>query len=115
MKNQSSRNIERLRHILVAINQINEFTETVSELEFMKNALINNAVLYQFTIIGEAIVHVDDDILEKYDYPWYKVRAFRNLIAHEYFGIQLSAVWAVVQHDLPTLKKMVTMIIEREY
>jgi uncharacterized protein with HEPN domain len=115
MKNQSRRNIERLRHILDAINQINEFTEALSELEFIKNALINNAVLYQFTIIGEAIVHVDDKILEKYDYPWYKVRAFRNLIAHEYFGIQLSAVWAVVQHDLAELKTMVCIMIEKEF
>jgi uncharacterized protein with HEPN domain len=114
MKNQSGRNIESLRHILDAINQINEFTETVSELEFIKNALINNAVLYQFTIIGEAIVHVDDEILEKYDYPWYKVRAFRNLIAHECFGIQLSAAWAVVQHDLAELKTMVCIMIEKE-
>jgi len=114
MRNPVDRNAERLRHIADAINQIHEFAHEISEFEFTRNALINNAILYQFTIIGEAIVHVDDKILAKFDYPWYKVRAFRNLIAHEYFGIQLSAVWAVVQKDLPGLKAIIDTILENE-
>ena len=69
----------------------------------------------QFIIIGEAITRVDSDILERYDYPWYKVRSFRNLIAHEYFNIKLSAVWYLIQTDLSALKHMVGKIIKSEF
>ena len=66
-------------------------------------------------MIGEAIIHVEDEKLDKYDYPWHKVRSFRNIIAHKYFNIKLAAVWAIIQNDLPELKKVVEQILENEF
>jgi uncharacterized protein with HEPN domain len=57
---------------------------------------------------------VDDNVLTKYSYPWYKVKAFRNLIAHEYFNIKLSAVWQTVVKDIPVLKLIIERMIEEE-
>ncbi len=62
--------------------------------------------------IGEAVVHIGKDFLDKYEYPWYQVRAFRNLISHEYFQIQLRLVWVVIVKDLPELKKTIERILE---
>jgi uncharacterized protein with HEPN domain len=63
--------------------------------------------LFQFSVIGEAIIHIESSILDKYDYPWHKVRSFRNLISHEYFNIKLEAVWELIIADLPELKQVI--------
>jgi uncharacterized protein with HEPN domain len=77
--------------------------------------MIFDAVLLQFIIIGEAIIHVEKETLEKYDYPWFKVRAFRNFIAHEYFDINPCAVWKIIKQDVPELKTLVGLIILNEF
>lgn len=82
---------------------------------FCQSGLIHNAVLYQFSVIGEAINHIEDEKLEKYDYYWHRVRSFRNMIAHEYFNIKLIAVWEIIQNDLPELKEKVNQILTNEF
>ncbi len=58
---------------------------------------------------------VEGSILDKYEYPWYKIRAFRNLISHEYFNIKMEAVWEIIINDLPELKSIIDIIINKEY
>ena len=105
----------RLQHIIEAINKIEEYVSGISEKKFIESDLINNAVLYQFSIIGEAIIYIENEILDKYKYQWYKVRAFRNMIAHEYFNIKLEAVWSIINNDLPELKTVIKQILENEF
>jgi uncharacterized protein with HEPN domain len=102
----------RLEHIQQSIGRIREHTVSLTEKDFLKNALVQDAVLYQFSIIGEAIIYFDDEILLQYDYPWYAVRAFRNYIAHEYFGINLMKVWSTIEINLPELEKIIALIIQ---
>ena len=115
MKDRYLASRERFMHIQKAISDIEKFLDHCGEKEFTENELLHNAVLMQFIIIGEAIVNVDEGILEKYVYPWYKVRAFRNLIAHEYFNIKLSAVWDIIQNELCSLKMMINQILNNEF
>jgi len=107
MKNRKADNKDRLLQINKAISQIEIFVTDIRREEFYNNELISSAVLFQFSVIGEAIKHVSKDLLDEYHYPWYKVRAFRNLISHEYFRIELSAVWEVIDKDLPELKNII--------
>jgi uncharacterized protein with HEPN domain len=111
MKDKRKESFERLRHILKAINDIEIFTQNVSENDFIKDGILSSAVLFQFSVIGEAIIHVESSILDKYKYPWHKVRSFRNLISHEYFNIRLEAVWVIVIDDLPELKQVITKML----
>lgn len=115
MKDRYLTSRERLMHIQKAISDIEKFLDHSGEKDFTENELLHNAILMQFIIIGEAIINVDECILEKYVYPWYKVRAFRNLIAHEYFNIKLSAVWDIIQNELHTLKSMINQILNNEF
>ncbi len=115
MKDRKQDSKERLCHIQKAISDIERFLIHVDEKNFVDNDLIHNAVLMQCIIIGEAIAHIDERILAKYDYPWYKVRAFRNLIAHEYFNIKLSAVWEITQRDLHDLRTIIDYIVQKEF
>jgi uncharacterized protein with HEPN domain len=115
MKDSILESKRRLEHIEEAIINIEKFTKGQSLESFCSNDILWNAVLMQFIIIGEAIVNVDNNKLEKYSYPWYKVRSFRNMIAHEYFNIKLNAVWLIVESELPLLKTTIRKIIENEF
>jgi uncharacterized protein with HEPN domain len=115
MKDSRKDSLERLNHFVKGIKEIESYTNGISENVFLDNKLISSAVLFQFSVIGEAIVHVDSNILEPYNYPWFKVRSFRNLISHEYFNIKLEAVWEIIIKDLSELKKVVLNILEKEF
>lgn len=115
MKDNHLESKVRLEHILKAIADIEYFTINVTIQDFCENHMLNNAVLYNFTIIGEALIHVESEKLDQYDYPWYKVRSFRNMIAHEYFNIKLSAVWLIIKKDLPELKFLIERILTNEF
>ncbi|MFN4123849.1 MAG: DUF86 domain-containing protein [Flavobacteriales bacterium] len=67
--------------MLKAISAIESFVKNVDELHFAENEILQSAVLMQFLIMNETIAHVDNELLCKYAYPWYKIRAFRNFIA----------------------------------
>ena len=115
MKNNHLESKKRLDHILKAIEDIEKFVQNESMETFCQNDILNNAVLYNFTIMGEAIIHVETDMLDKYEYPWYKVRAFRNMISHEYFNIKMDAVWLIIYNDIPELKNLVEKILKNEF
>jgi uncharacterized protein with HEPN domain len=82
---------------------------------FLNDRVLINAALFQFAIIGEAIVQVDSDVLAKYEYPWHKVRGFRNFILHEYHAIEFRIVWEAIQKDLPELKKVIHAISQTNF
>lgn len=115
MRNNHVESKKRLEHILKAIEAIESYTKNESLETFIQTPLVNNAVLHNFTIIGEAINHVETEKLNKYEYPWYKVRAFRNMIAHEYFNLKLSAVWMTVVNDMPKLKLVISDMLNKEF
>ncbi|MCX6257838.1 MAG: DUF86 domain-containing protein [Bacteroidia bacterium] len=114
MKDNPSDSLIRLQHIEQAIDRIQKYVADETMISFCENDLVHDAVLFQFTVIGETIINVENNKLEKYEYPWYKVRLFRNLIAHEYFNIKLSAVWQIIKADLPALHDLILTIITNE-
>ena len=115
MRDSSITEKERLIHIQQAVTEIEVFTKDVSRESFLNNRVLINAVLFQFTIIGEAIIHLDDDLLARYAYPWHKVRGFRNFILHEYQAIEFRIVWEAINKDLPELKKITGQILTYEF
>lgn len=108
-------NKQRLEHIIEAINKIEKYCKDQDFKSFCENDMLNNAVLHQFLIMGEAIINIDKDILDKYKYPWHLPRSFRNFIAHEYFGINLEKVWNTVNIEIPLLKEVIYQIYNNEF
>ena len=105
---------ERIVHVLMAIQLIREFIDGVDEATFTKDLKIQSAVQYQFLVIGEAIRHLDNSILEKYDYPWHIPRSFRNFIIHEYHGVKMERIFFATQ-DLDDLEIKIRLILENEF
>jgi len=114
-KDSHVESFKRLQHIVEAIGEIQKYVQNETIASFCQSGIIHNAVLYQFSVIGEAINHVEDEKLVKYDFAWHKVRSFRNMIAHEYFNIKLVAVWAIIQNDLPELEGVINQILANEF
>jgi uncharacterized protein with HEPN domain len=115
MKNNRITTRDRLRHILDSISSIEAFLEGYTRSSFLDDRKTIDATLFQFAVIGEAIVRIDQEILDKYDFPWYKARAFRNFILHEYHAIEDRVIWDTAKKDLPLLKEIITMILRSEF
>jgi uncharacterized protein with HEPN domain len=105
---------ERVEHILEAIRLIREFVSGMNEKAFDKDVKVQSAVQYQFLLIGEAIRHIDQDILNKYDYPWHIPRSFRNFIIHVYHGIKTERIYYAAQ-DLDELENQIKSILQNEF
>jgi uncharacterized protein with HEPN domain len=115
MRDKIAESKERIEHILKAILDIESFTENQTKESFLESYVTINATLFQFAIIGEAIIRVDNEILSRYSYPWHRVRGFRNFILHEYHSIEYRIVWDAAKNDLSELKKVLKNILENEF
>lgn len=101
----------RIKDILQAIGDIQEYTKDITVSEFKKNKLVFAAVVRNLEIIGEASVHIPQALRDAHpDIPWKQMIAMRNTMIHEYFGVNMSIVWQAVQKDLPALKQQMLSI-----
>lgn len=94
-----------------SITKIEEYTQAISEDDFFKSDQIQDSVLRRLEIIGEAAKNIPADFRKKYpDIPWRDIADTRNILIHEYFGVNIERVWLVVKNDLPDLKKKLDKI-----
>ena len=106
------KDIIRLQHIFDAILEIENYTSKADFSDFEKNSMMLHASVRQLEIIGEASNHLSKEILKTYQtVEWKQIIGFRNLLIHEYFGVDITVVWNVIQFDLPHLKKEIIKII----
>jgi uncharacterized protein with HEPN domain len=104
-----------LRHILDAINTIQEYLQGVNEEKFKDTRLLQDGTIRQIEIIGEAIRHMSKDIRRTYsEIPWQDIAGMRDKLIHDYFGVDIEKVWDTTQEDLPILKEQVIGIL-RDY
>ena len=101
-----------LGDILDSIRRIESYTTNVSKEKLLENFMMQDAVMRQIEIIGEATNSISGEFQEKHDnLPWSQMRAIRNRIVHDYRGINLNIIWDTVQNDLPALKKQAQKIL----
>ena len=111
----SRESIDRIRDILAAINRIDKRTAGVTFSEFEANDTIANACLYDFIIIGEAAINIDGELKSRYSQiSWRLMGDMRNVIAHEYFQVELDIVWRTIQNYLPPLIPQLEEILHQE-
>jgi len=99
--------------ILEAIKKIEHYTKNLSSKKFSRNSLVIDAVVRNLEIIGEAVKKIPPDV--KREHPsveWRKFAGLRDILIHEYFGINLEIVWDICVHKLPSLKVSVQGILK---
>lgn len=103
----------RLQHILDAIIAIQGYVSEASYEDFMANPMMQDACVWQLQIIGEASSKVNKELKEaNSEIPWHDMKKFRNLAAHQYFGIDENIIWDIIQQDLDSLRKQVSVILD---
>jgi len=104
---------DRLRDILAAIEKIEGSAAEGKEL-FSKDEYRQIYVIHHIQIIGEAVRACIEDLSCKCpEYPWKQTIGMRNILVHQYFGINLNEVWAVIEKDLPILKKNIQQLLSQ--
>lgn len=103
-----------LDHILEAIRRIRTYTEDIVEVAFLEDTLVQDGVIRNIEVIGEAAKNVEQRYPEfstKHpEVPWGLVYAMRNRVAHGYFKIDLEIVWQTIQDYLPELELHLTKL-----
>jgi uncharacterized protein with HEPN domain len=104
-----------LGHILESIQRIQDYVECVTKEEFFEDLKLQDAVIRRLEVIGEAARQLSADLKARHrNIPWAQVIGMRNILIHEYFGVDLALVWATVQKDLPVLYKAILEILKAE-
>lgn len=102
-----------LKHIQESISVILEFTEGLTLTEFQNNRLVRDATIRNLEIIGEASKKISSDTRFNYpDIPFRNMAGMRDKLIHHYFGVDIPAVWAVVEDILPILSVRFDEIIK---
>ena len=101
-----------LDEILESITQIETYTAGLTAEQYQGNQLVQDAVVRRLEIIGEAVKHLPAEIKEQHsEVPWKRIAGTRDVLIHEYFGVDVDLTWAVVKDSLPILRSQVTAIL----
>ena len=93
-----------LDHILDCINNILAYTEGMSEESFYKNFMVQDAVVRNFEIIGEATKRISPEFKKSFPHiPWKKMAGMRDKLIHDYVHVDIETVWDAKTKDLPSL------------
>ena len=102
---------EYLLDIAEAIEQIEKYAERGRK-AFESDELIQSWVIRHLQIIGEAVRRLSPEFRSQHpEIPWSEITGMRNVLVHDYFSIDTAAVWAAVERDIPSLKKIISKLL----
>ncbi len=105
----------RVQDILNAIFIIQQRTDGLTFEEFRANEMLVESVLYKYIVIGEAAANIPAEIQSRNpEVPWRLMSDMRNIMAHEYFRVNLNIVWGTIQNNLPLLVEPLRNLLTSE-
>lgn len=116
MSRDQQRLQDYLAHIIQATQRIHHYTEDIDEVGFLNNELVQDAVIRNIEIIGEASNNIDkyyQDFAKLHpELPLVFAYEMRNAVAHGYFKVDLEIVWKTIKNDLPVLEQQTKEVLQ---
>jgi uncharacterized protein with HEPN domain len=105
----------RIKDILTAIDKIERYVDDANMSQFQKNELVVDAVIRNFEIIGEASKNIPKSIRGAYsNIPWDEMCGIRDILIHEYFGVDIKILWHTAKKYLPPLRKQLHALLKEK-
>lgn len=110
----SENTLVNLKMLMEAIEKIENYSSGFNcGDDFYHDSKSFDATMMQFVVIGEVVLRLDDDYKTAHsNIPWQKIKDFRNIIAHDYFGIDADEIWEIIQTKLIPLKSDISKLIQ---
>lgn len=104
-----------LEHILESILLIEKYTTALEEQDFLDDVQLQDSVYRRLEIIGEAVKNVPADYRTQHkQVPWKRVAGLRDVLIHQYFGVDAELTWSLLQEDLPALKRQIEELLQSD-
>ena len=102
-----------LEDIWEAMDKIERYIKGLTYQTFVKREMAVDAVIRNLEIIGEASRNIPDSVRDKYaDIPWRRMVGLRNIVIHQYFGVDLSIIWKIITENLPETKPKIASMLK---
>lgn len=109
------RDDSHLLDMLQAARQIREYTVGLQEQDFLNSRRDQDAVLLQFTVLGETVKRVSTEFRDAHpEIPWRKITGLRNIVVHDYFHIDVRRAWKIASRDIPELIQTLEPLVPPE-
>ena len=110
------RDRERILDMLEALDSLAQTIGSCSEGEFFSNDVIFSACAHKLTIVGEAAARISSETRDRnQQIEWRKVIGLRNVLVHQYFGIDRPMVWEVAIAEAPLLRDQIASVLQAEF
>ncbi|MHA1879358.1 MAG: HepT-like ribonuclease domain-containing protein [Candidatus Heimdallarchaeota archaeon] len=102
-----------IQHMLASVELINKYLEGKSKSDFFSSVQLQDAVIRRLEIIGEAVKNLPEKIVKDFpDLPWKQIAGMRDILIHQYFGVDLDLTWEVIQNELPAFYSQLKTILK---